>query len=149
MGKRVSRFFVMLLAMAMILPSSAIAASANDVVGIWLTQGGKSKVQISKAGGQYIGKIIWLKEPKRNGKDKMDAKNPNKNLRSRKIVGSRILQGFKFKGNAWSGGTIYNPEDGKTYSAEMKMPNKNKINLRGYVMGIKALGKTQTWTRVK
>ena len=143
------RVFVMLLALTMLLPASSAFAAANDVVGVWLTQGGKSKVQISKSGSTYVGKIIWLKEPKRNGKDKLDRQNPNKALRGRKIVGSSILNGFKFSSGAWSGGTIYNPEDGKTYSCQMTLKNKNTLHVRGYVMGIKALGKTQTWTRVK
>ena len=47
---------------------TSVAQNADDVVGVWLTDGGKSKVEIYKKGDEYFGKIIWLREPNENGK---------------------------------------------------------------------------------
>ena len=45
---------------------------ADDITGIWLT-GGKepAKIQIYKVGEKFYGKIIWLKNPTENGKQRL------------------------------------------------------------------------------
>jgi len=147
MHKKLAYLFVWLLALVLILPAgSVLANTADDVVGKWVTEGGKSHVQISKQGSQYIGKLVWLKEPNRDGKPKTDSKNPDKALQARPLVGLLLLSGFSFKGGEWVDGKIYNPEDGKTYSCKMKLKDKNTLEVRGYVMN-PALGKTQVWKR--
>jgi uncharacterized protein (DUF2147 family) len=58
-----------------------------------------------------------------------------------------VLKDFEFDGKKeWKGGTIYDPESGKTYKAYFYLENKNTLKLRGYV-GVSALGRTQTWTK--
>ena len=121
---------------------------ANDIIGIWLT-GGKepAKIQIYKSGEKFYGKIIWLKNPTENGKQRIDANNPDKAKRNNPIIGLLILNGFKFDGDdEWKGGDIYDPESGKTYSSYMYLKDKNTIKVRGYV-GISLFGRTETWTR--
>ncbi|MBP6664917.1 MAG: DUF2147 domain-containing protein, partial [Chitinophagales bacterium] len=63
----------------------------------------------------------------------------------------QLLNGFAFdaKANEWSGGTLYNTRDGKTYSGYMMMNKNGTLFLKGYVMGIRWLGKSDTWTRIK
>jgi len=149
-GRRLLQMLSLFLVLALMLPGAAFAASADDVVGTWLTVGGKSKVQISKVGGKYVGKLVWLKDPKRNGKDKTDLQNPNKSLQGRKLMGLSLLDGFTYSGGKWVNGTIYNPLDGKTYSCELTLQAGGKqLNVRGYVLGMTALGKTQVWTATK
>lgn len=146
LSRRVLQMLSLVLLFSLIVPGSAFAASADDVVGTWLTVGGKSKVQISKSSGKYVGKIIWLKDPKLAGKDKTDAKNPNAALRGRKLIGLSLLKGFSFQGGEWVNGTIYNPLDGKEYSCKMSLQTGGKqLNIRGYVL-TPALGSTQVWT---
>lgn len=145
--RKLQSILIAITALLFLLPGTALAASANDVVGTWVTLEGKSHVQITKAGNHYNGKIIWLKVPLRNGKPKMDDKNPKAALRSRPLLGLQVLQGFVFKNGEWVNGKIYNPEDGKTYSCQMKLKNANTLEVRGYVLGMTMLGKSQTWTR--
>lgn len=133
--------------MVMAAPVQSAFAAATDALGIWVTEGGKSNVQIYQAGGQFAGKIVALKEPTVNGKPKVDDKNPNKALRGRELKGLQILSGLSYKDGMWVNGTIYNPTDGKTYSCQMKLKDKNTLELRGYVMGMPALGKSQIWKR--
>ncbi len=123
--------------------------NANKILGTWLNENGKAKVKVVKRGKKFYGKIIWLKEPKdKNGKAKLDKENPKKELRSKPIVGLEILKNFKYVGNKkWENGTIYDPENGKTYSCYMEMKNNNLLKIRGYV-GISLLGRTTMWTRV-
>lgn len=135
---------MMLLAFVLMLP--ALANSPDAVLGKWETEGGKSHVEISKQGGKYVGKIVWLKEPNRDGKPKTDRQNPEKSLQGRPLMGLQVLSGFAFKGGEWVDGQIYNPEDGKTYSCKMSLKDKGTLQVRGYVLN-PALGKTQTWKR--
>jgi len=142
--------------------SMAFATSVNaqvkpdKIVGYYLTYDDetgaeKSQVQIFKStNGKYYGKIVWLKEPLKNGKPKVDDKNPEVKLQGRAIMGLEILKGFSFdKSNEeWNEGTIYNPASGKTYSCYINFESANKIKIRGYIgaswMG---LGKTAYWTK--
>ena len=59
-----------------------------------------------------------------------------------------MLSGFKYSDGEYSGGTIYDPQSGKTYKSYMKLDGPDKIKLRGYV-GISLFGKTSYWMRQK
>ncbi len=137
----------LILAVALLSAHLIFAQSADDIVGVWTTEGGKSHVKIVDRGGKYYGEIIWLKEPTDEaGKTKVDKENPNEALRNRPIVGLEILKGFVFDEDEWEDGTIYDPEKGETYSCEITMPHKNALDVRGYI-GISLIGRTTTWTR--
>jgi uncharacterized protein (DUF2147 family) len=121
---------------------------ADDIMGIWLT-GGKepAKIRIYKSGEKFYGKIIWLKNPYENGKQKVDTNNPDKTKRSNPIIGLVMLTDFKFDDDdEWKAGDIYDPESGKTYSSYMYLKDNNTLKVRGYV-GISLFGRTETWTR--
>ena len=78
---------------------------------------------------------------------KTDDKNPDAAKRNRPIVGLVIMQGAKKTGdNKWSG-TLYNRENGKSYSGTVTVKSKNELDLSGCVAAV--LCKTVTWTRVK
>jgi len=125
----------------------AQAPSPDAVVGTWLTASGKAKVTIYKDGTKYNGKISWLKEPTYpDGKVKVDKNNPDKALQSAPLLGLNMLKGFVFDDGQWEDGTIYDPENGKTYSCTIKYRD-GKLDLRGYI-GISLIGRTQTWFRI-
>ncbi len=137
--------------------SSVFAADANAVLGKWWNEAKTSNIEIYNCGGKLCGKIVFLKEPVypandakgMAGKPKVDRENPDAAKRSTPILGMNILQGFTFAGdNVWEGGTIYNPEDGKTYKCKLTLEKPDLLKVRGYV-GTPLLGKTQMWTRVK
>ncbi|MDF2368048.1 DUF2147 domain-containing protein [Sneathiella sp.] len=119
-----------------------------DITGVWSTVEGKSRVKIEPCGDKFCGKIVWLKEPQTVFKlDKTDMKNENPELRGRKILGLELLNGFEPDGeNEWDDGTIYNPEDGKTYSSSLTLVNPTTLDVKGCVL---MFCKTQTWTKVK
>ena len=140
-----------LIAVVSILAVTSHAQAAEPVMGKWLSKGGKSHVEISMCGAKLCGTIVWLKEPTyKDGKTKVDRKNRNEKLRTRPLMGLKMLAGFSKaddKGAYWTGGTIYNPEDGKTYNCYIRVQSDGRLKVRGYV-AIKLLGKTQYWTRV-
>lgn len=143
---------LLLLAVAMFI-SVQVWAQADAVLGIWLTDNGKSQIEITKtSNGQYVGRIIWLNEPlDENGKPKLDKENPDAKLKTQPILGMQLLKGFTYDANKkeWSGGTIYDPDNGKTYTAFMRLDGNNSLVLRGFVMGMRMLGRNTIWTREK
>jgi uncharacterized protein (DUF2147 family) len=137
----------------------ATQASAQSVMGTWLTQSGVAQVKIAQCGdpkqGPLCGFIVGLINPK--GPDGQvvapevatDYRNENPALRSRKVIGMPLIWGFKptSDANAFEGGQIYNGENGKTYTANLSLQPDGKLRLRGYV-GSPMFGETQLWTRI-
>jgi uncharacterized protein (DUF2147 family) len=151
MSRRIFTFFVGLVIAA----TSAHAAGSEDILGVWNTEEKDAKIMIYKCGVKYCGKIVWSKEPNYPADSKegtpgtpvLDYNNPNPVLRKTPIIGLQILYDFMFAGdNLWTGGRIYNPDNGKIYSGKMALVLPNQLNLRGFI-GISLIGKTTTWTR--
>lgn len=127
---------------------SAIGQSADDVLGLWLTDDGKARIEIYKESGKYSGKIVWLKEPNNpNGSPKLDKENPDSELQKKPIIGLNLVKGFTFNDDQWEGGEIYDPENGKTYSCRIRLKS-GKLEVRGYI-GAPMFGRTVVWTRIK
>lgn len=119
-------------AMTLLLPAPVRPDAAQDAIaGTWLTEGADSKVQISRSGASYGGKIVWLKEPEREGKPVHDANNSDASLRDRPIMGLEILSGFTYgSGGVWSGGTVYSPRKGRSYPAELSVAKDGRLDIK-------------------
>jgi uncharacterized protein (DUF2147 family) len=137
------------------------AGDGDAIVGIWATdpegEGGQAHVEIFLDGDSYAGKIVWLDEPLytsddedgEEGEPKIDANNPDPALRSRPIMGLELMRGFVFDGKGtWKKGTIYDPDNGKTYKCKLRLGDDGVLNVRGYI-GFSMIGRTSQWTRVK
>jgi uncharacterized protein (DUF2147 family) len=156
----VKKILAFLGTLLLLIPTLAICADPDAVLGVWTTAEAKSKVEIFKKDDQYYGKIISLKEPlypadpkhpdyvaDRIGQPKYDLRNPDEKMHSRAIIGMELMAGFHHDGDdVWSGGTIYDPESGKTYKCKMTLVSPNELKVRGYI-GISLLGRTTVWTR--
>lgn len=143
-------FIGILLAMA-----TAYAASPDDIVGVWNTQGRDAKIEIFKCGMKYCGKIVWLMEPHypagstegTPGTPMLDHNNPDPELRKKPLIGLPILLGFVGSGdNSWKRGKIYNSDNGKTYSGELTLLSPNQLKVRGFI-GVPLIGGKTIWTR--
>ncbi len=122
--------------------------SSTAVLGEWLNEDKDAKVTIYQQGDKFFGKVSWLKEPNGDdGKPKLDEENSDASLRSRPIKGLVLLKDFHFEDNEWKGGRIYDPKNGKTYDCYMSLESSNKLKIRGFVMGMRRLGRTTYWTR--
>lgn len=133
----------------------AWAVNSDDIVGLWNTEEKDAVIELFKCGRKYCGRVFWVKEPNysagdkngREGQPKLDIKNPDPNLRNRPIVGLQIMHDFSFAGSKrWTGGKMYDPESGQTYSGRMTLTTPNTLDLRGYIL-FSLLGRTTTWTR--
>lgn len=124
-----------------VLAANAVGSTAwaADPAGLWLTETGSSRVRIAPCGSGFCGTIVSAP-----GKG-LDAKNPDPALRNRSVVGVQILDARHPDGSGYSG-SLYNPNDGKTYSGSLRLTGPNALEVSGCVMGV--FCKRQTWTRV-
>lgn len=125
------------------------AAFAQDVVGKWKLDDGSAIVEVYKQGNAYNGKIVWLQEPTEpDGTPAVDSKNPDVKLRKRQLIGLNMLSGLTKNGSEYTGGSIYDPGNGKTYNCSMKVEG-DVLHVRGSLDKKGLLGRTMDWHRVK
>ena len=125
------------------------AAFAQDVVGKWKLEDGSAIVEVYQEGDVFNGKIVWLEKPTEDdGSPAVDENNPDKALRTRQIMGLNMLSGLKKSGNEYSGGSIYDPGNGKTYNCSMKVEG-DVLKVRGSLDKKGLIGRTMDWFRVK
>ena len=120
-----------------------------DISGRWATQGFGSIVEFrpcAAAPASLCGRIVWLWTPAdASGRPRADARNPDRALRARPLVGVEIVRGLRQTApGVWADGAVYNPDDGRTYTGEIRLRN-GLLELRGCALRIAC--QTQTWRR--
>ncbi|PZO91272.1 MAG: DUF2147 domain-containing protein [Sphingomonas sanxanigenens] len=122
----------------------ATPVAAADVGGRWLTPTGAT-IETYSCGNALCGRIV-TSEGLRKNPDMRDTKNSNASLRSRPVKGLVMLSGFTGGPSKWSGGQVYNPQDGRTYSGSVELTAPDKLKLTGCALAI--FCKSQEWKRV-
>jgi len=138
-----------------------LAGDGDAIAGLWATDpeggGGQAHIEIVAVDGIYSGKIVWLEEPLytaededgEEGEPKVDKNNPDPALQSRPIMGLELMSNFVYDGKGtWKKGTIYDPDNGKTYKCKLRIGDDGELLVRGYI-GVSLLGRTSQWTRVE
>ncbi|MDA1261106.1 MAG: DUF2147 domain-containing protein [Planctomycetota bacterium] len=125
-------------------------ADEASLLGVWETPEAKSNVEVYECGLALCGRLISLKEPLDDeGNEKLDRRNKDETMHARPIVGIELLTGFVADGpGTWSGGHIYNPEDGKTYKCKLTLQDDGTLKVRGFI-GLSIFGQTQIWRRLR
>lgn len=139
----------LLLAVALLLAATPVAVAAAEdargAEGVWVTADGDGWIEIHSGGAELYGVILG--GPKDD--DRLDDKNPDPELRHRRLTGLRILDGFTPETDTkWTGGTIYDPNNGKTYSCILELEDADTLKVRGFI-GVSLFGRTERWTRKK
>ena len=145
MSNRTTRLTT-LLALPLMLASMAVAAQSP--VGRWKTiddETGqvKSIVEISQAAnGTLSGRVAQVLRSDQGPNpicDKCSGERQNK-----PITGMTILWDLKADGDEWSGGTILDPANGKTYRSKAEMLDDNRLGISGCIAFI---CRQQVWQR--
>lgn len=125
------------------LDATLLDATAKAITGNWLTEPKDGIIQLTiGADGKLEGRIVGGNAPERT-----DEHNPDASRRSALLRGQAIVHDLSYDGDGhWSGGTIYDPDSGRTYRCKMTMTGNDKLEVRGFI-GFALLGRTQTWTR--
>src|SRR6478735_1392177 len=129
----------------MTLTSYAQTLTADHIIGTWLSEDSevKLKFEIFKSEGKYFGRLLWASDMfEADGKtSKKDEKNPDPKLRSRARQNIVNVTNLTYKDGEYTGGKIYVPVSGDSYSLNAKLININEMHFRAY-MGVSFMGKT-------
>ncbi len=119
----------------------AHAKDPHDVFGVFITQEGTTRIEITDCGDATpCGHIAWLDpQAMQPGVTPQTAKTKTGDP----LLGLLMLQAFKKKTKDWRGGTIYDPRGDKTYAARLKRMASGDLQLKGCIGPI---CQTQIWT---
>lgn len=128
--------------------SLALGCTGQSITGRWVsvddeTGRDRSVVELKRSSnGTLTGTIVKIfPEPGDDPDpicDKCDGKQKNK-----RILGMRIIDGLSESNGVWSGGTILDPESGKTYDCKI-WEEEGALMVRGYLL---FFYRTQEWRR--
>jgi uncharacterized protein (DUF2147 family) len=143
-----TKIFALLISTVCLTFSAGAWAQVDSPVGLWKTiddetKQARSLVRITENGGQLYGKIEKILT------DKPDAvcEVCSGDLKDKPVQGMVILRGLKKSGDWWEGGTILDPNNGKTYRSQARtIDGGAKLEVRGYI-GTPLLGRSQMWIR--
>ena len=136
---------------AILMLASSLVAAAGSPVGVWRSIDDKTKqersiIRITEQNGELKGVVEKIFD--QPGDDPAHLCKECKDERKDKpIIGMAILWGLKKDGNAWAGGEILDPKNGKIYRCKITLSEDGKsLNVRGFI-GISLIGRSQTWLR--
>ncbi|MFO0470815.1 MAG: DUF2147 domain-containing protein [Pseudomonadota bacterium] len=138
------------LAAALCALAAPLVLAQGSPVGLWKTIDDKtgkerSLVRISDGGGALVGRIEKRLDPA--GKPDARCDTCADDRKDRPVDGLEIIRGARADGEAWTGGTILDPEDGKVYRLRLKVEEAGrKLEVRGY---LGPFYRNQHWIRVE
>lgn len=150
---RITSLICRLLAIGFFVLLFADAAPAAEIEGLWLTEEADGIVRVAPCrddAAKLCGRLVWVNEPLDDqNRLELDDENPEAELRKRPILGLPILAGFPMEpdGEVYEGGTIYDPNNGKTYRCKITPDGPDTLKIRGF-LGVSLLGRTTVWRRV-
>ncbi|MDR6627326.1 DUF2147 domain-containing protein [Caulobacter segnis] len=136
----------MIAAAAATLGLLATPAFAADVTGLWQTPTNGGQVEIARCGNSLCGKLLSSNHIRENPALK-DVKNKDESQRVRTLKNLQMLYDFSGGPTKWTGGKVYNPDDGGTYSGTIELIGENQLKLKGCIVA--PFCKTQVWTRLR
>lgn len=153
MRKRLPGIVIAIL--AIMCSTQVLASGTDEILGLWNNEEKSARIEMFRCGEGYCGKIVELKEqnyPEGStdgipGTPKVDHHNPDPAKRTVPVLGLQIVNDMRpTDSGKWSGGTVYDPKNGKTYKGKLTLVAPERLELRGYI-GIPLIGRTTTWTR--
>lgn len=123
------------------------SAHAQSIIGQWETYDDETKekkavIEIYKTNNAYFAKIVESFVGEKNA----ICENCEGSKKNKPIIGLVIIENIQKNEDEFDGGTILDPENGKTYKCNLKLLNANKLEVRGY-LGFSLFGRTQYWIR--
>ena len=139
-----------LIAIALLATAGTAFAQASPV-GLWKTiddetKQEKSLVRITETDGVLSGKIEKLLDPAKQDSKCDKCSDARKD---QPVLGMTIIEGVKKEGDEaqWAGGTILDPNNGKTYKVRLTPKDGGKtLEVRGFIA---FFYRNQTWQRVE
>jgi uncharacterized protein (DUF2147 family) len=136
---RKAAFVLLLLGLAARPALAQPAAVPPDPTGDWFTEDKKGVIHVGPCGPVYCGAIVGISSWAPDG-------GPPKDTEGRSECQLVIIHDMKPGDDGRRHGTVTDPQDGKTYTAELWLDETGDLRLRGYI-GLPLFGSTQHWTK--
>ena len=128
-----------------------VEAQQHSAAGRWKTIDdrtgqARSIVEIVEVDGELRGTIARVFSPPAPSAMPSCEKCPG-DRKDKPVVGMTILWGLKRHADEYTGGRIFDPEEGKTYRCKLRIIDGGRtLEVRGFI-GLSLVGRTQTWRR--
>jgi uncharacterized protein (DUF2147 family) len=132
-----------LLALLLLSTPAGSPGTPAGLLGDWITPD-KSIVQIYNCAQSVCIKIAHVDKAVGHSTDGL---NPDAAKRNRPLCGLTIGTGFAQKdADHATGGKLYDPQSGHTYSGTLTLADNSTLKLHGFV-GVSLFGRTEQWHR--
>jgi uncharacterized protein (DUF2147 family) len=137
--------------LAMLFITTMANCQVEKILGRWTTIDDKENIPVSIVNiyrgtdGKYYGKIEKILVKSEENKLCTECEGA---LHNKPVVGMIIVNNMEWRDGKLQGGTILDPDNGKTYYAKMWVdPATGKLILRGSLDKRGLLGRNQEWVR--
>ncbi|MGV8880099.1 MAG: DUF2147 domain-containing protein [Sphingobacteriaceae bacterium] len=124
----------------------------NLILGKWMSTKNNLIVDVYKEGKEFRAKVFWFSDkdnPSKPMNSRTDWKNPDENLKGRKLLGMDILKDLVYNPitRRWEDGLIYDPLSGREWSSVVYIDDNGTLNVKGY-WHFEFISKTLTFSRL-
>lgn len=133
--------------------SLAYIKREDEVLGEWINEEKTLIISVYKQHSDFKAKIIWFRDHDNKKKpmaSRLDSKNPNKELRSLKIIGSDVLRNLTYNEitNRWEHGVIYDATSGKEWESSAWITKDGILHVRAY-WRFELIGRSLVFHKIK
>lgn len=113
--------------------------TAADAQGVWMNPTKTVAVNTAPCGPALCGRVAW-------GSPEARADAKGSGIQS--LVGTQLLENYRFRGNGVWTGTVYVPDLGRRFYSEIDQLSDTELKVKGCVLG-GLICKSQVWTRIR
>ena len=128
----------------MIAAALTAGAAPLPIEGLWRAQSGGGVIELHRCGEALCGRVAESEDISANP-DLRDIHNKRADLRDRKMKDLDLFYGFKGGPTRWTGGQIYDPDDGRIYHGSIELLPSDRVKVVGCLVAPLCGG--QVWTR--
>ncbi|MGM9748056.1 MAG: DUF2147 domain-containing protein [Candidatus Cryptobacteroides sp.] len=115
--------------------------SGDNIVGLYSTvHGGENtKIRVTKTGSTYMAQVVWVENRlDKNGKVRLDEKNPDKSMRSVECDKIVLMKNLKYDSSKkmWGDTKIYDPTRGINANVKCSFSDDGVLVVKGSLLGI-------------
>ena len=147
-----SRIFIAVLIVLTTAKLNTYAQCAADrICGRWESDTKNLIVEVYRQDNTYKARIVWFNAGDENKmKEWADTNNPDKALRTRKILGLDVLNSLQYEpgSDSYEDGMVYDAMHGHEWNASAYINKQGQLNVKGY-WHFKFTGKTMTFIRLE
>lgn len=124
--------------------------NASAILGKWETVDKRLIIDVYKENNDFKAKIVWFKDINDQVMNaRLDEKNPDKALRTRRWIGMDVLKDLRFDpvGNQWVDGVIYDAKHGRFWDSIVWIDEDHLLNVKGYWV-FKFMSETLTFKKI-